>query len=439
MIVDTGTRDFHVLWCGESISLLGDRVATFAVPTIAILTLHATAFQVGLLTMATYIAYPVAGIGAGLLVDRFSRRRMMVLAGVARLVLFMSIPVVARSGGLTLGQLLLVVAASGCFTLLYDVALQGYLPLLLTGGDLPRGNARVEVSRSTSQVVGPALGGAVSGVFGASTAVGLNAMSFLGSVLGVLSVRTPEPPPEPRSPSQGVAGRLREGFAFVLGHELLRPLTFCAAMRNLGITVTKTAIFLYAYRALHLSAGVTGVILAGGAVTAVLGAAVSGRVVRRFGYGRTLLFTVAEGATWTLVPFALLGHPAQVLGAIVAFSSPWLAIWNSQVAVARQVLAPARLQSRVLSSIRAIAWGTLPLGSLLGGGLSLVLVGAFGERAGLALTIVVGGLLATSGGAWLLAPAVRNTRLIPRAHPHHSGESRRRYSTAVVSPTIGRP
>jgi 2-hydroxyethylphosphonate dioxygenase len=395
--------------------MLGDRVATFAVPTMAILTLHATTFEVGLLTMATYVAYPVAGLGAGLLVDRFNRRRMMVLAGAARLVLFLSIPVAHRFGVLTIDQLLLVVAVSGCFTMLYDVALQGYLPLLLPGADLPRGNARVEVSRTTSQVVGPALGGALSSAFGASCAVALNATSFLGSILSVLSVRTCEPPPEPRSPQDTVAGRLREGFVFVLTHDLLRPLTLSAAVRNLGITVTKTAIFLYAYRALRLSVDTMGVILAGGAVTAVLGASVAGWAVRRFGYGRTLLFTVAEGVMWLLVPLALLGHPALALGVVVAFAAPWLPIWNSQVATARQVLAPAPLQSRVLASIRTIAWGTLPLGSLLGGVLASVLVGAFGERAGLALTIVLGGLIATSAGSWLLAPAVRNSRQVPRA------------------------
>ncbi len=415
MTDDTGMRDFRVLWRGESISLLGDRVATFAVPTIAILTLHATTFDVGLLTMATYIAYPVAGIGAGLLVDRFTRRRMMVVAGAARLVLFMSIPVAERFGVLTIEQLLLVVAVSGGFTLLYDVALQGYLPILLPGVELSRGNAAVEASRTTSQVIGPALGGALSSAFGATYAVALNATSFLGSILSVMSVRTCEPALEPHSPRDTMVGRLREGFAFVLTHDLLRPLTFCAAVRNLGITVTKTVIFLYAYRALHLSIDTTGVILATGAVTAVLGASVAGRAVRRFGYGRTLLFTVAEGVMWLLAPLALLGHPAQVLGVIVAFASPWLPIWNSQVAIARQVLAPVQLQSRVLASIRTIGWGTLPLGSLLGGVLSVVFVSAFGERAGLALTIVVGGLIATSAGSWLLAPAVRNSWQVPRA------------------------
>ncbi|MFF3570929.1 MFS transporter [Nocardia jiangxiensis] len=415
MTYDTGKRDFRVLLCGESISLLGDRVATFAVPTIAILTLHATTFEVGLLTMATYIAYPVAGIGAGLLVDRFSRRPMMLVASAARFMLFMSVPLADRFGVLTIEQLLLVVGVSGCFTLLYDVALQGYLPILLPGDELPRGNAAVEVSRTTSQAIGPALGGVLSRVFGASSAVALNATSFLASMLGVLAVRTGEPAPEPHAPRDTMAGRLREGFAFVFTHDLLRPLMLSAAVRNLGTTVIKTVIFLYAYRALHICVDTMGVILAVAAVAAVLGASVAGRVVRRFGYGRTLLITVAEGVAWLLSPLALLGHPAQALGVIVALTSPWLPIWNSQVSTARQVLAPVRLQSRVLASIRTISWGTLPLGALLGGVLATVLVGALGERAGLALAIVVGGVVTTSAGSWLSAPAVRSLREVPLA------------------------
>lgn len=415
MTTDPGIRDFRVLWCGESISLLGDRVATFAVPTLAILTLHASTGEVGLLTMATYVAYPVAGLGAGLLVDRYTRRRMMLLAGVARLGLYLSIPLAQHHGMLTIEQLLLVVAVSGCFTMVYDVALQGYLPLLLPGARLPRGNAAVEFSRTTSQVVGPALGGALAGAFGAVAAVTLNALSFAGSIAGVSALRTREPAVRPRASRDTASARLREGFAFVLAHDVLRPLTLSAAARNLGITMTKTAIYLYAYRALHLSVGTMGLILAVGAVTAVLGASTAGLVTRRLGYGRTLLCTAGEGFVWLLVPLALLGHPALVLGVIVAAAAPWLPIWNSQVATARQVLAPPELQSRVLASIRTIAWGTLPLGSLLGGGLATVLVAALGERAGLALTIVAGGLIATCALHPLLTPAVRDLRDVPLA------------------------
>lgn len=414
MTVELGKRDFRVLVCGESISLLGDRVAAFAVPTLAILTLNATTFEVGMLTMATYVAYPVAGIGAGLLVDRFRRKPMMLIAGVARFVLFMSIPVAERFGVLTIGQLLAVVAVSGCFTLVYDVAMQGCLPILLRGNDLSRGNATLELSRTTAQVIGPALGGAVSSLLGAASAVALNASSFLASVCGVLAVRTAEPD-APVAPRDTIAGRLREGFVFVLTDDLLRPLTLSAAVRNLGQTAVKAVMFLYAYRALRLSVDTMGLLLAAAAVSAVLGASVTGYAVRRFGYGRTLLVTVTEGAAWLFAPLALLGHPAQVLGVIVLCASPWLPIWNSQVATARQVLAPARLQSRVFASIRTISWGTLPLGAVLGGWLATVFVHAFGERTGLALAVVVGALIATSAGGWLLAPGVRKLRDVPRA------------------------
>src|SRR3989454_6534603 len=151
--------DFLKLWAGETVSQFGTQVTFLAVPTVAILVLHAGPFQVGLLSALEFLAFPVLGLVAGVYADRLRRRPIMIVCDLGRMLALGSIPVAFLVNALTLEQLYIVALLAGVFTVFFDVSYQSYLPALVDRPNLLEGNTKLEISRSTAQVSGPASAG----------------------------------------------------------------------------------------------------------------------------------------------------------------------------------------------------------------------------------------------------------------------------------------
>ncbi|MDL4816549.1 MFS transporter [Actinomadura opuntiae] len=406
----TVAGDFRRLWLGQSVSMVGDQVALFTLPTVAILTLHGGSLQVGALRAVGTLAYPLLGLPAGAMLERRRRRPAMVVADLVRCAAFLSIPLAVWRDSLTMVQLYVVAAVAGVFAVVFDIASQTYLPLLLPPERLAVGNARMELSSSVSRLAGAPLGGVLSQFLSAAGALGANGLSFLASVLGVTLIRAPEPRTRVHDAHESVLRRIATGLRVVRHDRLLLPLTLAAAVRNFGMTIVETVLLLLLYRPMHLSAGQAGAVLAAGAVAAVLGALLCTRFTGRFGLGTTLVVTGLEGAVWLLTPASLVLPGPVVVVVLLFVSSLWLPVWNAGVTTLRQSIVPPELLGRVHATARTINLSVIPLGALAGGALAAGTSAAMGDRTGLILTVMLGGAVSTLSGAIVLCSDVRDLK-----------------------------
>src|SRR2546425_10393552 len=168
--------DFLKLWTGETVSVFGSQVTLLAVPTVAILILHAGPFQVGLLSALEFLAFPTLGLVAGVYADRLRRRPIMIVCDLGRMLALGSIPLAFVLNLLTLEQLYIVALLTGVFTVFFDVSYQSYLPALVDRPNLIEGNTKLEITRSTAQVAGPAVAGLLIQWIGAAKAVAGDAL-----------------------------------------------------------------------------------------------------------------------------------------------------------------------------------------------------------------------------------------------------------------------
>jgi len=150
-------RDFLRLWTAQAVSLCGTQVTALALPTVAILALHATPVEVGALSATQWLGYLVVGLVAGVVVDRLPRRRIMVVADLARLLALGSVPVALALGLRSLAHLYAVAAVTSVGAVFFDVAYQSYLPGLVERGRLVEGNAKLALADGAARVGGPAL------------------------------------------------------------------------------------------------------------------------------------------------------------------------------------------------------------------------------------------------------------------------------------------
>ncbi|MCW2656264.1 MAG: Major facilitator superfamily permease, partial [Jatrophihabitans sp.] len=173
--------DFRRLWIGETVSQFGTMISQLALPLVAILVVHASTFEVGLLTAFETAAFLIVGLPAGAWVDRMRFRAVLIVNDVIRAAALGSVPLAQMMGVLTIGQLYAVALVTGISTVFFDVAYQSYLPELVERTLLVEGNAKLQASESVSQIAGPSAGGLLIQVLTAPYAVLVDALSFLWS------------------------------------------------------------------------------------------------------------------------------------------------------------------------------------------------------------------------------------------------------------------
>jgi Na+/melibiose symporter-like transporter len=401
------------LWVGETISVFGSMITGLALPITAAVLLKATPTQMGILGAAASAPFLLVGLFAGVWVDRLRRRPILISADIGRALLVGLVPLLWALGYLRIEYLYIIEFLAGVLTVFFDVSYQSFLPALVTREHLVDGNSKLEISRSSAQIAGPGLAGLLIQVAGAPIAMALDAVSFLVSAVFLGLIRTPEPMPDQPAQRRSIWHEIGEGLGVVFGNRLLRSIAGCTGTFNLFSSMAGAVFVLYLTQNLALQPAVLGIIFAAGAPGALVGALLSTRVTQRFGLGRTIaVSTGIGGLAGFLLPLAEASwaRPLAVLVPMLVISQfvPVLTnvIYNINQVSLRQAITPDRLLGRMNASMRFLVWGTMPIGSLLGG--------ALGEVIGLRATLLVAAIGSTASFLWVYFSPVRQLREQPQ-------------------------
>jgi MFS family permease len=404
-------RDFLRLWTGETVSVFGSAITQLAIPLIAATVLQVSAFEFGLLSTIEMLPFILLSLPAGVWVDRLRRRPILIAADLGRAAVIGSIPVAFALGVLSIWQLYAVGFATGCLTVFFDIAYQSYLPSIVERDQLVEGNAKLEITRSASQILGPGMAGLLIGYLKAPFAMVLDSLSYLWSAAFVWWIRRAEPPIEPHDeatdgPKPSMRAEIASGLRYVAGHRWLRAIAATTGTSNLFSSVSGAILVLYLVRERGLTAEAIGLAFSIGSVGVLLAALTTNAITRRVGVGRMLVLTSLgfslAGLPVAAAPDAAI-FPAVVLsGFLGGFCS---VAWNINQVSLRQAITPPRMQGKMNATMRFIVWGTIPVGSIAAGVLGTVI--------GLHGAIWVGAL----GGLVAFVPvslsSVRSIRTMP--------------------------
>jgi MFS family permease len=380
--------NFRRLWIGESVSQFGSTISQLALPLVAILIVHASTFEVGLLVTFQMAAFLVVGLPAGAWVDRMRFRTVLIVNDVIRAAALVSVPLAQWLGMLGIGQLYAVALVTGVCTVFFDVAYQSYLPQLVHREQLVDANAKLQASESVSQIGGPSVGGLLIQLLTAPYAVLLDAVSFLWSASWVAAIDARPPKPQ-RRPDRNLRREIGDGMRFVLGNRLLRSIALCTGTSNLFGSMAAAVFYVLLARQLALSPGWLGVMESISAIGGLAGSLVADRFARRVGQGPAIWISAMAMAPFGFVaPFVQRDWTLALLA--VAQGAMWtcVVIYNITQVSFRQGLCPPELLGRMNATMRFLVWGTMPVGGLLGG----VLGEAIGVRQTL-FVVAVGGSL----------------------------------------------
>jgi predicted MFS family arabinose efflux permease len=354
-------RDFRLLWIGHAVSELGSSISTIAYPLL-VLALTGSAADAGVVGFLGMLPFAALQLPAGALVDRWDRKRVMLLSDAVRALTVAIVALAVATDNATI--LLLSVAAftEGAFSVFFVAAEPGALRHIVPEPQLAAAMAQNEARSRGSRLLGKPIGGVLFGL-GHTVPFAIDAISYAASFLCLNRVdsRFNE---EREAPQQHILADIREGVVWLWRQPFLRACILLVAGSNFMFQGYTLAIVVLAERE-GASAAQIGVMLGGFGGGGLLGALAAPWLQPRI---PPWLVVVGANWVWTaLVPLALLiDHPyaIAVMAGGMAFVGP---IWNVVIGSYEIRLTPEALLSRVASVAGLIAIGVIPFGSLVAG------------------------------------------------------------------------
>ncbi len=392
-------RDYMLLWSGQLVSNTGSQVSQLAFPLLILALTHSPAVA-GIAGALRALPYVLLSLPAGALIDRWNRKRVMIVCDIGRALALASIPVALLLGGLTIAQIFLVTTIEGALFVFFNIAEAACLPRVVAKEQLPAATAQNMATDSIMVLIGPPIGGVLFAL-GNLLPFLTDAISYTASVLSLFFIKTDFQ--EKRiGASRKLWIEIREGLHWLWQQPLIRFMAVLTGGNNF-ITSGYTLILIVLAQRMHASSVLIGLIFTITGIGGLLGAVVGPFFQRQVRFGLTISST-----SWIfalVMPLYLIAPNVFVLGLITGIAFMAGTIYNVVQFSYRSAIIPDELQGRVNSVFRLIAFGGQPLG--------LALIGFLLQDAGIVPTI----LFCTFVLALLAVMATLNTH-VRHARPY---------------------
>jgi MFS family permease len=354
-------RDYMLLWSGQVISSMGTQVSQLAFPLLILFLTHSPALA-GLLGALRALPYLIFSLPAGALIDRWDRKRVMMLCDTGRVICMASIPAAYIIGRLTIVQLFLVSLVEGTLFVFFNIAEVACLPRVVTKEQLPAANAQNLATDGITSLAGPPLGGALYSLSYTLPFLA-DAISYVASVVSLSFIRTKFQAERVAAPRK-LWVEIKEGLVWLWRNPIIRFMAILTGGFNL-IGAGGLLVIIVLAQHMHATPFTIGLIFAIGGAGGILGAIIAPSLQKRLSFGQAIISTTWIFALSTLL-YVIAPNPL-VLGLITSLTYITSPLYNVASLSYRLTLIPDELQGRVNSAFRLIAFCGQPIGLAITG------------------------------------------------------------------------
>ena len=354
--------NFRRLLASSWASDLGDGVALAAGPLLVVSQTREP-FVIALATLLQRVPWLVLGLHAGVIADRYDRRRIMVAANAVRALVLVVLSVTIVTDTVSVTAVLVALTALGTAEVFVDTTGSTLLPMLVAKGDLGVANSRLMFGRLTiNRLGGPAIGAFLFAVgMAAPFVVQTVCVVFAAMVIRSITIDRPAAPDDRRTARSEIV----EGLRWVWHHPAIRTLTLTVFAFNITFGAVWAILVLYAVERLGLNDVGFGLLTSCGAAGGILVALTYERIERRLGAVNIMRVGLSIEVLMHLT-FAINTSVAVAFAMFFVFGMHEAA-WGTTSVTIRQRVVPAEFQGRVSSVNGVGVFSTLVLGALLGG------------------------------------------------------------------------
>ena len=390
-------KNYWRLWVAHAVSNLGDGISQVAYPWLASAVTRSP-LLIAAVAVASRLPWLVFTLPAGVITDRFDRRKIIIAMDITRafLALLVAVAVTFEVDNLpaldTVGSgidlatnwflytvLIVTALLFGCAEVLRDNSAQTFLPEVVEADQLESANGKLwSVEFVTNSFVGPPLGSFLIGIF-VFLPFYFDTATFFVSAALIATLATIARPVKPQGENKALNFRaeIKEGFTWLWKHELLRPMAIILGCLNGLGAITAATFILFAQEILDTSVFIFAILGTAGAIGGTVGGILGPKISAKLGSGPSLYLTLLSAPVITLI--IGLTSSWQLFWALTAIGTCFAVLWNVITVSLRQSIIPSHLLGRVNSVYRFFAWGSLPIGTLIGGAL-VDLVQLTGDR-----------------------------------------------------------
>lgn len=379
---------FVRFWLASTVSDFGTYITTLALSVLILVTMNGTPLDQGLVNAARWTPYLLFGLVAGVWIDRFPRRTVLIGGDLGRGLILTGVCVTAVTGALSVPTLIILMFTFGTLALTSDAAYQSFIPQLVPRSLLIKANARLQQSDTVAQTTGSAVAGGLVAFVTAPIALLVDAASFFFSAAVLLTLERPSGQPPVRS-KQRLRHKVGEGLRWVYGHTHLAPLAWSTHIWFIGSAILGAVLPTVILNNLRLGALGLGLVIGCSGIGAVIGTTLSTRLGHRWGTGNAMVaarlaqpFAIALVA---LAPLAAGGahagetygsplHWPEELWAAFALAAFGQLLFGMAMGVEgplemgyQQAVTPDRLIARMSATRRSLNRGMIVIGAPLGG------------------------------------------------------------------------
>jgi MFS family permease len=376
-------RNFLKLWSAQTVSGFGTQTAALAYPLTAILLLHASSFQMGILRAIGSAAAVIVGFFVGVMVDRVNRKWLLIFADLGLAFLATTIAATAYFGVLRIEYLYIIQFFTGALSITSEVTAMAFLPAILKKEELVEGNSKFATTASAATIAGPSISGILIESLTAPLTILIDSVSFVFSAFFVWSIDTPERPIPQQKKERNIPAEIIEGLRFVYRNPVLRPLAEAIALHFLFMLIISTIFTLYAVRQLNLEPFLLGIIFSAFGFGFLFGALSIKKLTNKFGQGKVMISaTLLNAFACLLIPLASGSGTVYILFTAHLLLAFGMQIHGINLMSLRQSITPDFLQGRMNGSFRVVNVCMMMIGALASGFL--------GEQIGLRNTLFIG-------------------------------------------------
>jgi len=355
-------RNYLLLWSGQAISKVGSGISDITFPLLT-LALTGSAAQAGFVGTALALPYLFLGVVAGALVDRWDRKRVMIICELGRAAALGSIWLVAALGHLTVIQLYAAAAVSGTLLVFFSVSQTASLPRVVPKVQLAEATGWNLTTSNMAGLAAPPFGGFLYQALGRTVPFLVDAVSYVVSAVSLffISERFQE---ERKARSRHLGVEIKEGLGFLWNQPILR---FTAFLNGAGTLIDAGVplILIVLARREHATPLLIGLMFALGGIGGIVGSSLAARLLRRLGF-RHATISVMWVLAFLYPLYAIAPHPLLLglISACVALVAP---LYITAFSSYQLAIVPDALQGRVAGAIRILSSVGWPLGLALMG------------------------------------------------------------------------